>query len=196
MSEDVRRPLLVSKTWVQSSLLVFLLGFAVLGFLAYRTYLAGPPTPQRVVDPNQRVLMTGEDIQPGQRVSLRRGLMEYGSVFGHGGYLGPDYTADYLRRAAISVSRSNGDEEGVPSARTLREFKENRFDAETATLHSTAAQADGHRVRAGGARRHLSRHRPLLGGRSHGAMHHLFFPASRWSTWLWELSSLRWKSSP
>ena len=31
---------------------------------------------------------------------LNNGLMEYGSVLGHGAYLGPDYTADYLRRAA------------------------------------------------------------------------------------------------
>ena len=42
-------------------------------------------------------MFTGEDIKEGQRIFLRNGLMEYGSVFGHGGYLGPDYTADYLR---------------------------------------------------------------------------------------------------
>src|SRR3954451_23333154 len=34
---------------------------------------------------------------------LKNGLMEYGSIFGHGAYLGPDYTADYLRRSATSV---------------------------------------------------------------------------------------------
>jgi nitric oxide reductase subunit B len=33
-------------------------------------------------------------------------LMEYGSVFGHGAYLGPDYTADYLRRASDQVKRT------------------------------------------------------------------------------------------
>lgn len=31
---------------------------------------------------------------------LRAGLVEYGSIFGHGAYLGPDFTADYLHRAA------------------------------------------------------------------------------------------------
>ena len=29
--------------------------------------------------------------------------MEYGSIFGHGAYLGPDFTADYLHRAAQSA---------------------------------------------------------------------------------------------
>jgi nitric oxide reductase subunit B len=37
----------------------------------------------------------------GQEVFLKNGLMEYGSIFGHGGYLGPDFTADYLHRAAL-----------------------------------------------------------------------------------------------
>ena len=97
-----RRSLLVSKGWVQAVLIVVLFGFFVLGLLAYRTYQAKPPTPQRVVDPRGTVLYTAEDITAGQQVFLHNGLMEYGSVFGHGAYLGPDYTADYLRRSSIS----------------------------------------------------------------------------------------------
>ena len=98
-----RRALLISKGWVQAVLLVVLFGFFVLGLLAYRTYQAKPPTPQRVVDPQGRVLYTGSDIRKGQQVFLHNGLMEYGSVFGHGAYLGPDFTADYLRRSANLV---------------------------------------------------------------------------------------------
>jgi nitric oxide reductase subunit B len=41
-------------------------------------------------------------------VFVNNGLMEYGSVFGHGAYLGSDYTADYLRRAANFVRGSYG----------------------------------------------------------------------------------------
>ena len=58
---------------------------------------------ERVVDPQGRVLYTGSDISKGQQVFLHNGLMEYGSAFGHGAYLGPDYTADYLRRASDLV---------------------------------------------------------------------------------------------
>ena len=92
----------MSKGWVQAVVLVVLFGFFTLGFLAYRTYEAKPPLPERVVDPQQQVLYTDRDIEQGQQVFLNNGLMEYGSVFGHGAYLGPDFTADYLRRAAIS----------------------------------------------------------------------------------------------
>jgi nitric oxide reductase subunit B len=62
-----RRELLVSKTWVQASIVVFLLGFFVLGLLAYRTYSADPPIPERVVDPESQTLFTGEDITRGQK---------------------------------------------------------------------------------------------------------------------------------
>ncbi|MDC0679306.1 hypothetical protein POL72_16300 [Sorangium sp. wiwo2] len=96
-----RRNLLISRGWVQATALVFLLGFFVLGLLAYRTYAAQPHIPARVVDPAGRILFTGEDVLTGQELFLRNGLMEYGSVFGHGAYLGPDFTADYLRRGRL-----------------------------------------------------------------------------------------------
>ena len=91
MARD-RRALLVSKGWVQGGvLLVMLIGFFGLGLLAYRTYEAKPPIPERVVDPGGEVLYTERDVERGQEVFLGNGLMEYGSVFGHGAYLGPDY---------------------------------------------------------------------------------------------------------
>jgi nitric oxide reductase subunit B len=52
------------------------------------------------------VLYTERDVERGQEVFLNNGLMEYGSVFGHGAYLGPDYTADYLRRASDQGKRT------------------------------------------------------------------------------------------
>jgi nitric oxide reductase subunit B len=52
------------------------------------------------------VLYTERDVERGQEVFLNNGLMEYGSVFGHGTYLGPDDTADYLRRASDQVKRT------------------------------------------------------------------------------------------
>jgi ABC-type multidrug transport system fused ATPase/permease subunit len=127
-----KRDLLVSKGWLQAVTVVVLFGFFVLGLLAYRTYSGAAPIPGRVVDPEARVLFTRGDIQAGQQVFLRNGLMEYGSVLGHGAYLGPDYTADYLRRAALIVRDSYG---GADSDRawqqTAADFKENRYDPAT-----------------------------------------------------------------
>src|SRR3984893_13657099 len=106
--QALKRNLLVSKAWLRAVAIVILFGFFILGFLAYRTYTGEPPIPAGVVDPAGGVLFTREDILGGQQVFLRNGLMEYGSIFGHGAYLGPDFTADYLRRAATSVLDSYG----------------------------------------------------------------------------------------
>ncbi|HVJ89199.1 MAG TPA: nitric-oxide reductase large subunit, partial [Labilithrix sp.] len=140
---ESRRPLLVARAWVQVTALVFLAGFFVLGLLGYRAYAEGPPIPERVVDPSGQVVFTGDDVRAGEAVFLRNGLMAYGSVFGHGAYLGPDYTADYLRRAADHVLEQYG---GPVSGaqRTAREFKENHYEPETGKLETTAAQASAY----------------------------------------------------
>jgi nitric oxide reductase subunit B len=144
--ESSRRTLLVSKAWVQAVLLVVLVGFFVLGFLAYRTYEAKPPVPERVVDPQGQVVYTDRDVERGQKVFLNNGLMEYGSVFGHGAYLGPDYTADYLRRSSNFVRQSHGGEGSDRAVQqTIADFRTNRYDERTKTLELTEAQAEAHR---------------------------------------------------
>jgi nitric oxide reductase subunit B len=147
MEGSGRRELLVSKGWIQAAILVVLVGFFILGLLAYRTYQAHPPIPQRVVDPQGRVLFTGHDISEGQKVFLHNGLMEYGSVFGHGAYLGPDFTADYLRRSSNLVRRSfGGPLSDSADARTVADFRTNRYDEDSGTLRLTAGQARAFRV--------------------------------------------------
>src|SRR4029078_8105672 len=89
--------LAISKGWVQGVALVMVFGFLVMGILAVRTYSDSMPLPQRVVAPNAQTLYTEQQITAGQQIFLRRGLQEYGSVMGHGGYLGPDFKAEDLR---------------------------------------------------------------------------------------------------
>jgi len=136
-----RNERVMAKGWIQAVVLVSLLGFTVLGFMAARTYQAEPPIPDRVVTPSGALLFSGNDVRAGQDVFLRNGLMEFGSVFGHGGYLGPDFTADYLHRAAILVETSYG---GAADARqrTVDDFRTNTYDGATRTLVYTEAQAD------------------------------------------------------
>jgi nitric oxide reductase subunit B len=137
-----RRELLVSRGWVQAVVLTLLFGFLVLGIMGYGTYSGQPPIPERVVDPAGDAVFTGEDIREGQKIFLRNGLMEYGSVFGHGGYLGPDYTADYLRRSALAVREHyGGGGTDRAAARTVENFKSNRYDPKAQTLEFTDAQA-------------------------------------------------------
>ena len=87
-----------------------------------------------------QTVFTGEDIRAGQEAFLTYGLMQYGSVYGHGAYLGPDFTADYLHRLALEMHRAYG---GDPAAeeRTRRELRENRYDPATDVLTWTDAQA-------------------------------------------------------
>lgn len=75
-----RRGLMVSRGWLQAVGVVLLVGFLIMGLLAYRTYLDEPPIPEQVVSGSGQVLFTGGDISRGQQVFLGNGLMEYGSV--------------------------------------------------------------------------------------------------------------------
>ncbi|MBA2323840.1 MAG: hypothetical protein H0V92_07470 [Pseudonocardiales bacterium] len=81
---------LVSRVWVQVAALVLLCGLAILGFLGYRAYTSDPPIAGQVLTPAGQLVYTGADVIAGQQLFLRKGLMEYGSIFGHGAYLGPD----------------------------------------------------------------------------------------------------------
>lgn len=136
-----KRNLIISKYWTQTAIVVFVFGFFVLGLLAYRTYVDEPPIPQKVVSESGALLYTGDDILKGQQVFLRNGLMEYGSILGHGAYLGPDYTADYLRRAALIVlDEYGGAHSDVAHQRTIDDFKTNRYDPTTKILVVSQAQ--------------------------------------------------------
>jgi len=137
---------LISKTWVQAAALVFLIGFFILGLLAYRTYQAKPPVPAETVGPAGEVLYTQDDVTEGQKVFLHNGLMEYGSVFGHGAYLGPDFTADYLHRSAEEVSRAYGGEGSDAAAKqTIDDFRQASYDDATETVTLSRAQAGAFR---------------------------------------------------
>src|ERR1700682_6246535 len=143
MDEPAKRKMLISKGWMQAVVIVVLCGFLILGVLAYRTYTDEPPIPSQIVDPGGQVLFTGADVIAGQEVFLRNGLMEYGSIFGHGAYLGPDFTADYLHRAAlIATEHYGGSSSEAAKQKTIADFKTNRYDSVMGVLTYTAAQAE------------------------------------------------------
>lgn len=136
-----KRGLLVSRTWVQAVVIIFVFGFLILGLLAWQTYTGEPPIPARTTDSAGNLLFTRDDVVAGQGVFLRNGLMEYGSIFGHGAYLGPDFTADYLHRAALIIlDLLGGSSSSTARLATVDQFKTNRYDAATGVLMYTEAQ--------------------------------------------------------
>jgi len=76
----------MSWRWKLSVLLVFIIGFTVLLFMGHQLSTQAPPIPERVVAPDGQLLFTGQDILAGQSVFQKYGLMDVGSIFGHGAY--------------------------------------------------------------------------------------------------------------
>ena len=150
----------VSRAWVQVTAVVLLFGLAILGFLGFRAYAADPPIPAQVRSTSGQVVFTGADVVAGQKLFLRKGLMEYGSIFGHGAYLGPDFTADYLHRAAQIVTREyGGDASGPARDQVISDFKTNLTRAPSRRAQRMPAPAPRSR-RAGCARRRRARRAP------------------------------------
>ena len=70
--------------------------------------------------------------------------MQYGTMFGHGAYLGPDFTAQYLHLAAVEMLAFHAERGFSPDeaqAQVRRELKQNAYDPATGVLVFTAAQA-------------------------------------------------------
>lgn len=148
------RRMIISIRWFQIAIITFLIGFAVLGYLAYAIHTQHPPTPRevRVPEAGGTVVFTDQDVLAGQYVFEQYGLMQFGTIFGHGAYLGPDFTAQYLHEAAShtqSFYRQQGLGDAEAAARLVTDAKTNAFDAATGVLRYTLAQADAfaHMVR-------------------------------------------------
>src|SRR6516162_10634811 len=135
-----RRPMTVSPLWLQGSILTFIVGFSLLTFSTIRIYQDHAPIPEWIVDESGNVLFTKQQILDGQELFLTYGLMQFGTVYGHGAYLGPDFTADYLHRMALHMNKRYGGDDSA-AERTKRELQANRYDPSTGTLVWTAGQA-------------------------------------------------------
>ncbi len=134
---------------------VIVLSFAVLGWTGSRIYQMAPPIPSEVRTESGQVVLTGADIEAGQNVWQSMGGMELGSIWGHGSYVAPDWTADWLHREATGTLDRWGNEQfgrayellGPEQRAALRQrltdqYRTNRFDAGTGRVivSSTRAQ--------------------------------------------------------
>jgi nitric oxide reductase subunit B len=80
--------------------------FLILGYYGLDLYRKAPPVPSRVVTADGSVLFTGEDIKDGQNVWQSMGGQQVGSIWGHGAYVAPDWSADWLHREATTILNS------------------------------------------------------------------------------------------
>lgn len=134
--KDYSSPL-ISRWWILVLAFVLIYGFAVLITVTYKAYDGRPPIPETVTDSEGNLLFTGNDIREGQSVFLRYGLHDNGSVWGHGAYLGPDFSADYLHQVAMATRELNP---GKSTEQINKIAKTNRYDSATGRLVLDNAQ--------------------------------------------------------
>src|SRR6516225_4673976 len=92
----------MKKLWIAFAI-VLVVSFSILGWIGTRIFQEMPPIPARVVTTDGQVLISEGEIAKGQNVWQSMGGMEVGSVWGHGSYVAPDWTADWLHRELMFV---------------------------------------------------------------------------------------------
>jgi nitric oxide reductase subunit B len=80
---------------------IFVFSFAILGWGGTEIFRQAPPIPREVVTTDGQVLIAAGEISDGQNVWQAMGGMESGSIWGHGSYVAPDWSADPSRRSSL-----------------------------------------------------------------------------------------------
>jgi nitric oxide reductase subunit B len=144
----------VRKLWLALAALL-VVSFTVLLVAGEAIFRAAPPMPERVVTTSGNVIFTRADIERGRQVWQSIGGMELGSIWGHGAYVAPDWSADWLNREARAVldrwaagMRSGAtyadlsrEEQSALQGRLQLMMRENTFDAASRTITLTEDRA-------------------------------------------------------
>jgi nitric oxide reductase subunit B len=135
------------KLWLGLAALL-IVSFGVLLWAGGEIFRAAPPVPERVVSESGQVIYTKDDIQRGRQVWQSMGGMQLGSIWGHGGYVAPDWSADWLHREAVGIldlwARADGggatyqqlpaEEQAALRGRLEALMRANTYDPATGTI--------------------------------------------------------------
>jgi nitric oxide reductase subunit B len=135
------------KLWLGLAALL-VASFSVLLLVGAQIHRVAPPIPERVVADDGNVVFTRADIEKGRQVWQSMGGMQLGSIWGHGAYVAPDWSADWLHRESIAVldgwARTDGgmatyaqlpaDQQAMLRARLQQLVRVNTYDPATATI--------------------------------------------------------------
>src|SRR5579864_5284099 len=137
----------LSPWWTRAVITTMAIGFAVLILVTAKAYQNAPPIPARAVDASGKVIFTSADIGLGQQVFLKHGLMDNGTIWGHGGYLGPDFSAQYLHALALDLAEQiagqrfarpydalSAEDRAAVAAVVAAHLKQNGYDPQSGTL--------------------------------------------------------------
>jgi nitric oxide reductase subunit B len=138
----------IKRLWVILATSIILM-FGTLLFLGREIYQVAPPIPSAVQTAAGQVVFTKNDIQRGQNVWQSTGGMQQGSIWGHGGYVAPDWSADWLQREATTLLNLIAKDTPLPSlakdiareshlAALRKEMRLNTYDAKTGVVSISA----------------------------------------------------------
>ncbi|MEO6052308.1 MAG: nitric-oxide reductase large subunit [Pyrinomonadaceae bacterium] len=136
----------MKKLWI-IMIAVFVFSFSILGWVGTEIFRQAPPIPREAVTTDGTVLIPAEQIMDGQNVWQAMGGMQSGSIWGHGSYVAPDWTADYLHREALFILNDwsggqygkdggsiSGEQKAVFLQRLQTLMRTNTYDAATGRL--------------------------------------------------------------
>jgi nitric oxide reductase subunit B len=126
---------------------VLAITFGLLGYFGQEIYRSAPPIPEQVRSIDGDLLMTNESILDGQTAWQSVGGMQLGSIWGHGAYQAPDWTADWLHRELIAwlelaaqdefktpYAELNGEQQNNLQYRLKQAYRTNTYEANSDTL--------------------------------------------------------------
>ncbi|MBX3043736.1 MAG: nitric-oxide reductase large subunit [Candidatus Kapabacteria bacterium] len=130
------------------------ISFAVLLYYGGEIYREKPPIPLKIIDANGNLIAESEDILDGQNVWHSTGGQQLGSVWGHGAYIAPDWTADWLHREAVFIlndfsraefgveyEKLDVEKKAALKARLIKDIRFNSYDPETETVAISEVRA-------------------------------------------------------
>ena len=128
--------------------------FCLLGWFGHEIYRQAPPIPERVKSADGETLFRDADILDGQTAWQSIGGMQLGSIWGHGAYQAPDWTADWLHRELLAWLELaaqqqyakawqdlDDDQQALLRHQLKREYRGNRLVDGTLVLSKRRAQA-------------------------------------------------------
>jgi nitric oxide reductase subunit B len=142
------------KLWI-GFIAVMVVSFSVLLYFGREIYRQAPPVPEKVITPDGKVLFTGQNIRDGQNVWQSLGGQEIGTVWGHGAYQAPDWSADWLHKEAVFILNKLAlKQDGIPyedlseerkaflKILLQKELRKNTYDTVTGTLTVSELRAE------------------------------------------------------
>ena len=140
----------IKRLWIILSVGMVVM-FGILLLLGQQIYQQAPPIPEAVKSASGETLFTRSDIEAGQNIWQSIGGMQQGSIWGHGSYLAPDWSADWLHREAealLALSTSPVPEgvsatqaEAMRKAALQEEMRRNTYDPASGVITVSDARA-------------------------------------------------------